>query len=118
MSREMLPYLWQISYNMDLGLLNISPLFIQLLCSTRQIIRPAEGGLHLAIAIALFILIYGEFQTKDAHQFIHNMHTSTMFALTLAKRALLFWRYCWLLLDSAILKALSSVSPVYLCSEL
>lgn len=42
----------------------------------------------LGIAIALFILIYREFQTKDVHQFIHNMHIGTMFALTLAKREL------------------------------
>lgn len=76
MNRETLPYLLQINYNMDLGLLNISPLFIQLLCSTRGIIRPAEEVLCLAHtlphmlekAIALLILIYREFQTKDTHQ--------------------------------------------------
>lgn len=96
MNRETLPYLLQINSNMHLGLLTISPLFIQLHCSTRDIIRPAAEVLHLAhtlshvlgIAIALFILIYREFQTKYAHQFIHNMHTGTMFALTLAKREL------------------------------
>lgn len=81
---------------MDPGLLNVSPLFIQLLCSTRGIIRPAAQVLCLAHtlphmlekAIALLTLTYREFQTKDTHQFIHNMHTGTMFALTVAKREL------------------------------
>lgn len=93
MNREMLPYWLQINYNTDLGLLNISPLCIQLPCGTRDIIRPAAGVLHsahtlprvLGIAIALFLVIYREFHTKDAHQFIRNMHIGTMFALTPAK---------------------------------
>lgn len=113
MNRETLPYLLQINYNMDLGLLNISPLFIQLLCSTRGIISPAEEVLCLAHtlphmlekAIALLILIYRKFQTKDTHQ---------LFIICILVPCLL-WH--WLressahleillgLLDSAILKA-------------
>lgn len=96
MNRETLPYQLQTNYNMDLGLLNISPLFIQLLSSTKGIIRPAAEEVCLAHtlphmlekAIALLILTYREFQTKNTHQFIHNMHTGTMFALTVAMREL------------------------------
>lgn len=48
MNRETLPYQLQTNYNMDLGLLNISPLFIQLLSSTKGIIRPAAEEVCLA----------------------------------------------------------------------
>lgn len=80
---------------MNLGLLTISPL-TRLLRSTIDFVRAAEKVLNLAhtsahvfgIAIALFILSYWEFHSKYAQQFIHNMHTSTMFALTLVKREL------------------------------